>query len=105
MRSDIKEKLDGILMQYQKERSDLIPILQEAQEKFGYLPEEVIAEIATAEDQGGSQDQTWENQFSACFHALKIPQQRRSEPYLKRGFLCLGFPCPCPIIPASIQAE
>jgi NADH:ubiquinone oxidoreductase subunit E len=43
---NIKEQLDGILSQYDGENDDLIPILQDAQEKFGYLPEEVMAGIA-----------------------------------------------------------
>ena len=41
-----KEQLDSILSQYDGRRSDLIPILQEAQERFGYLPEEVMTGIA-----------------------------------------------------------
>ena len=46
MKSDVKEQLDSILTQYKGERSDLIPLLQEAQEKFGYLPREVMLGIA-----------------------------------------------------------
>jgi len=42
-----KVKLDGILAQYKGERGELIPILQAAQAEFGYLPKEVMAEIAT----------------------------------------------------------
>jgi NADH-quinone oxidoreductase subunit E len=38
--------LDEILSRYSGEKSDLIPILQEAQEKFGYLPEGVMQKIA-----------------------------------------------------------
>lgn len=45
MKSDVKKQLDSILTQYKGERSDLIPILQEAQEKFGYLPREVMLGI------------------------------------------------------------
>jgi len=44
--AEIKEELSAILSQYSGEKSDLIPILQEAQEKFGYLPGEVMQEIA-----------------------------------------------------------
>jgi len=40
------EQLDEILSQYSGEKSDLIPILQEAQERFGYLPEGVMQKIA-----------------------------------------------------------
>ena len=46
MEPDIKKQLDDILSQYQGDSSDLIPILQEAQERFGYLPEEVMTGIA-----------------------------------------------------------
>jgi len=44
--SNIKEQLDDILSQYDGEGGDLIPILQEAQERFGYLPGEVMQWIA-----------------------------------------------------------
>jgi len=44
--AEIKEELSTILSQYSGEKSDLIPILQEAQERFGYLPGEVMQEIA-----------------------------------------------------------
>ena len=46
MENNIKEQLDDILSQYDGESGDLIPILQEAQEKFGYLPEEVMQRVA-----------------------------------------------------------
>lgn len=46
MEPDIKKQLDDILSQYQGDSSDLIPILQAAQERFGYLPEEVMTGIA-----------------------------------------------------------
>jgi len=44
--SDITEQSDEILSRYSGERDDLIPILQEAQEGFGYLPSEVMQKIA-----------------------------------------------------------
>ena len=44
--AEIKEELSAILSQYSGEKSDLIPILQEAQQRFGYLPGEVMQEIA-----------------------------------------------------------
>jgi len=44
--AEIKEELSEILSRYSGEKSNLIPILQEAQEKFGYLPVEVMQEIA-----------------------------------------------------------
>ncbi len=44
--AEIKEELGKILSRYGGEKSDLIPILQEAQEQFRYLPSEVMLEIA-----------------------------------------------------------
>ena len=43
---DIREQLSEILSHYIGQRDELIPILQEAQERFGYLPEEVMSGIA-----------------------------------------------------------
>jgi len=43
---EIKGNLNEILSHYGGERGDLIPILQEAQERFGYLPREVMQRIA-----------------------------------------------------------
>jgi len=39
-------QLDETLSRYRGGSGDLIPILQEAQERFGYLPEEVMQRIA-----------------------------------------------------------
>ena len=44
--ADIKEGLKGILSSYGRGRDNLIPILQQAQEHYGYLPQEAIEEIA-----------------------------------------------------------
>ena len=41
-----KEKLNKLLSHYSGRRDELIPILQEAQEEFRYLPEEVMKGIA-----------------------------------------------------------
>ncbi len=46
METDVKEQLDELLSRYSGESGDLIPILQEAQERFGYLPGEVMQKIA-----------------------------------------------------------
>jgi len=46
MEPDVKEQLDQILTNYNGEKGDLIPLLQEAQERFGYLPEKAMAGIA-----------------------------------------------------------
>ena len=40
------DELAEIVAEYEGERGALIPILQKAQEKFGYLTEEAISEIA-----------------------------------------------------------
>jgi len=44
--TEVKEKLDDILSHYSGKRDELIPILQEVQEEFRYLPIEVMLEIA-----------------------------------------------------------
>ena len=44
--TEVKQKLDEILSHYSGEKEELIPILQEAQEEFRYLPSEVMLEIA-----------------------------------------------------------
>jgi len=46
MEPDVKEQLDKILSQYDGESADLIPILQAAQGRFGYLSKEVMQEVA-----------------------------------------------------------
>ncbi|MFH1287783.1 MAG: NAD(P)H-dependent oxidoreductase subunit E, partial [bacterium] len=38
--------MNKIFARYRGEKSELIPVLQEAQEEFGYLPREVMSEIA-----------------------------------------------------------
>lgn len=43
----IKEKLGEILTQCEKNRSQLIPILQKVQNEFGYLPQEAIIEVGS----------------------------------------------------------
>ncbi len=44
--TDTKEKLDEIFSHYSGKKEELIPILQEAQEQFRYVPSEVMLEIA-----------------------------------------------------------
>ena len=44
--TNIKEQLDDILSRYSKDRENLIPLLQEVQERFGYLPEEAMELVA-----------------------------------------------------------
>lgn len=42
----MKERLEAIFSSYSGEARELIPILQQIQEEFGYLPEQSICEIA-----------------------------------------------------------
>ena len=44
--ADTEEQLNEILSHYSGQRDELIPILQEAQGRFRYLPEDVMKEIA-----------------------------------------------------------
>jgi len=46
METNIEEQLDEILSRHTGDSSELITVLQEAQEGFGYLPEEVMVRIA-----------------------------------------------------------
>ena len=46
MEPDVKQQLAEILSRYSGESGDLIPILQETQEEFRYLPSEVMQGIA-----------------------------------------------------------
>jgi NADH-quinone oxidoreductase subunit E len=43
---DKTKQLEEILSRYKGDKGDLIPILQDAQESFGYLPEGVMQRIA-----------------------------------------------------------
>jgi len=43
---EFKEKLDEILSRYSGSKEELIPLLQEAQKEFRYLPSEVMLKIA-----------------------------------------------------------
>jgi NADH-quinone oxidoreductase subunit E len=45
-KAEIQDKLRGIFSRYQGERQELIPILQEAQEQFRFLPAEAMREIS-----------------------------------------------------------
>ena len=42
----LKEQLAELLTTYKEDRNNLIPLLQEVQAKFGYLPREAMLEIA-----------------------------------------------------------
>jgi NADH-quinone oxidoreductase subunit E len=44
--ANLEERLHGILSSYQGKEDELIPILQQVQQLFGYLPEPVMRKIA-----------------------------------------------------------
>ena len=44
--AEIKQKVDEILSHYNGRQDELIPILQEVQEQFGYLPSEAMLKVA-----------------------------------------------------------
>jgi len=44
--ASVSEQVDEILAHYSGQSSNLIPILQDAQEEFGYLPEEAMRKFA-----------------------------------------------------------
>ncbi len=44
--ADTRKNLDEVFSHFRGKQDELIPILQEAQEKFNYLPPEVMQEIA-----------------------------------------------------------
>ena len=46
MKTDFKKQSKDILLSYSNSRENLIPILQAVQQRFGYLPEETMQEIA-----------------------------------------------------------
>jgi len=46
VKPDIAKESEEIISRYSGESGDLIPILQEAQERFGYLPEEAMQRFA-----------------------------------------------------------
>lgn len=43
----MEDRLREVLSSYRGKRGELVPILQEVQAKFGYLPQRVMLEIAT----------------------------------------------------------
>ena len=49
------EPLYAILKNYEADEKNLIPVLQQAQEEYGYLPEEILKEIAVKLDLSLSQ--------------------------------------------------
>ncbi len=45
VQTEVKDRLGGIFARHSGRKDELIPLLQEAQEEFGYLPLEVMREI------------------------------------------------------------
>lgn len=46
VQTNLNEQIESILLDFSRDRSNLIPILQHAQNKFGYLPREAMQAIA-----------------------------------------------------------
>ncbi len=46
VKNEVKEKMQEIFSRFSGKKDELIPILQETQEKFRYLPEEAMKEIS-----------------------------------------------------------
>ena len=46
MEAVFKKQLESILFQFSRDRNNLIPILQQVQQDFGYLPEEAMRIVA-----------------------------------------------------------
>ncbi len=46
LQSDTREKLDEIFSRFKGSKEEMIPVLQAAQEQFGYLPLDVMQEIS-----------------------------------------------------------
>lgn len=46
VKAGIRQQLDELLSSYNRDGSNLIPILQEIQERIGYLPEEAMQKVA-----------------------------------------------------------
>lgn len=80
----IKESLRGILTEDRKDQSRLIFLLQEAQEKLGYLPKEALLEIA----------QFLGMPASAVYSVATFYNQFRFTPVGKHPIkVCLGTAC------------
>ncbi|MFW6386919.1 MAG: NADH-quinone oxidoreductase subunit NuoE [Bacillota bacterium] len=76
--------LRGILENYEKEEKNLIPILQDAQGEYGYLPEEVLKEIAYDLDLSLSQV------FGVVTFYTQFHLQPRGENIVR---VCMGTAC------------
>jgi len=80
----VPSELDDILSKYKEEKGALIPILQEVQDKLGYLSEEAISRVAEFCRMSGS-----EVYGVASFYA-QFYFKKRGEHMVK---VCLGTAC------------
>ena len=80
----MKEQLAALLAAHPPQRSSLIPLLQEAQERWGYLPQEVM--LAIADCTGVPEAQTY---AVATFYA----QFRLTPVGRERVMVCRGTAC------------
>jgi NADH-quinone oxidoreductase subunit E len=90
----MKKTLKGILSSYKGEKSELIPILQDIQSNYGYLPEEVILELSKFIGMPES-----EIYGVATFYA-----QFRFDPVGKKHVMvCTGTACHVQVAPQIIE--
>ncbi len=80
----MSDELAKIAAEYKGERGALIPILQKVQEKFGYLSEKAIAEIAKASRMSESEV------FGVASFYAQFYFSRRGQHTVK---VCLGTAC------------
>jgi len=80
----VPNELAEIVAEYEGERGALIPILQKAQERFGYLTEEAISEIAKFSRMSESEI------FGVASFYAQFYFTRRGEHTVK---VCLGTAC------------
>ena len=76
--------LDSILKEFPAEKKSLIPVLQKAQDEYGYLPEEVLKKIAASLDLSLSQV------YGVVTFYTQFHQKPRGE-YIIR--VCMGTAC------------
>ena len=79
------QPLREILNGYEKKSKDVIPILQDAQEEYGYLPQEVMHEIAKQIDELSFSQVYGVATFYSQFHL-----QPRGENIIR---VCMGTAC------------
>ena len=80
----MSDELAKIVAAYKGEKGALIPVLQKIQEKFGYLPEEAISEIAKFSRMSESEV------FGVASFYAQFYFTRRGEHTVK---VCLGTAC------------